>query len=112
MIPRLIALAFTVALGGCYVPIARFTAIGNPPSDAGETPPARRVRGESCRWWIFGATLGLPRIEEAVDDALRHAGTTGVLRDVELVSFHPVYGPLGRHCYLIIGTAADATGSP
>jgi hypothetical protein len=34
-----------------------------------------------------------------------------VLRDVELVSVHPVDGPAGRHCYVIIGIPPDAGGS-
>jgi hypothetical protein len=102
-----LAVVLGVLLGGCVVPIGRFTAIGDPAGADDATPPAR-IHGETCHWWIFGITFGIPRVEDAVADALARAGTTGVLRDVELVSVHPVYGPLGKHCYVIAGTLADA----
>jgi hypothetical protein len=110
MIARL-SLVLALSLSACAVPIARFTAIGDPAGGAADATPAAPVHGESCRWWILGATLGLPSIEEAVADAVAHAGTSGVVRDVELVSFHPVYGPLGRHCYVISSIPAPS-GTP
>lgn len=101
-------LALATTLSACNVPIAHFTAIGDPSREAADDGTTVRVRGESCRWWILGVTLGLPRIEEAVDDALARAGTTGVLRDVDLVSVHPVYGWGGKHCYVVEGTVMEA----
>ena len=109
MIVRRWAIALALASSACEVHIAHFTAIGNPVRDAAEVPSSQPVRGETCRWWVLGVTLGLPRIEDAVADALEHAGTNGVVRDVDLVSVHPVYGPAGRHCYLITSTPT-ATG--
>jgi hypothetical protein len=101
-------LALATALSACSVPIAHFTAIGDASREAPDGGTTVRVHGESCRWWILGVTLGLPRIEEAVDDALAHAGTTGMLRDVDLVSFHPFYGWGGKHCYVVEGTVVEA----
>jgi hypothetical protein len=103
--PRVLVVTIACVLTACHVPIAHFTVVGDAagivaPSDA----PVERVTGRSCRWWILGVELGLPRIEEAVADALARAGTTGVLRDADLVSVHPVYGPAGIHCYEITGT--------
>jgi hypothetical protein len=111
VIVRRLSLALVLMLSACAVPIARFTAIGDPAGGAGDAIPAAPVHGESCRWWILGATLGLPSIEEAVADAVARAGTSGVLRDVELVSLHPVWGPAGRHCYVISGIPSDS-GTP
>jgi hypothetical protein len=54
--------------------------------------------------------LGLPRIEDAVADALARAGADGVLVDAELVSRHPVYVLAGRHCYVVTGRAVRADG--
>ena len=45
---------------------------------------SRRVKGESCLTQIIGIPLGgFPQIEEAMQKALKQAGTTS-LRDVEL----------------------------
>jgi hypothetical protein len=93
---------------GCRVPIARFSAIGEPPSAAGTAragpPQGERTTGYSCRWWILGVTLGVPHIEEAVADAVERSGAAGLLLDADLVSVHPAYGPLGKHCYEITAT--------
>jgi hypothetical protein len=98
------ALAFAC---GCRVPIARFTAVGEPPP-ADATVAAHgspeRTTGYSCRWWVLGLTLGVPHIEEAVADAVSRAGASGPLLDADLVSVHPAYGPWGRHCYEVTGT--------
>lgn len=97
------------ALAACHVPIARFTVVGDPaapgPAHATTTTPTttERVTGTSCRWWFAGIHPGLPRMDEALADALARAGT-GLLRDAELVSSHQAYGPVGRHCYELTGT--------
>lgn len=64
------------------------------------------MTGRACRWWVLGVPLGLPRIEDAVADALGSGG--GTLRDADLASVHPVYGPIGRHCYVITGIPSEA----
>jgi len=110
VIVRRLAIALALGLSACEVQIAHFTAIGNPVHDAVDVPSSVPIHGETCRWWVLGVTLGLPHIEDAVADALEHAGTNGVVRDVDLVSVHPVYGPAGRHCYLITSTPT-ATGA-
>ncbi len=104
MTRRLAGVLLGMTLAGCTVPIGRFSAIGNPDS-GGATGTPTPTHGESCHWWVLGVTLGVPRIEEAVADALANAGATGALRDASLASNHPVYGPLGKHCYTISGTA-------
>ena len=116
--PAAVSVLVAVACG-CNVPIGRFTAIGDPTLTAAvvANAPAERVTGRSCRCWILGITLGVPHIEEAVADALRDSGGTGLLLDADLVSVHPVWGPGGRHCYEITGTPwhpprADVASSP
>jgi hypothetical protein len=109
---RLCAIAALAGtLTACDVRIANLTLAGTAarPGAAFAKAP-QRTTGTSCRWWILGQTLGLPRIEEAVADALARAGSSGWLRDVEIDSVHPVYGPVGRHCYVVTGTtwAAEA----
>ena len=117
-----IRIAFVAALAcmvsGCRVPIARFSAIGEPPSGAVAVSAGtsqERTTGYSCRWWVLGLTLGVPHIEEAVADAVNRSGAAGLLLDADLVSVHPAYGPLGRHCYEITGTpwhpSRDAGGA-
>jgi hypothetical protein len=60
--------------------------------------------GESCRFWLVGIPSGLPKVDEAIDDAL--APVHGILmRDVTVRSVHPVYGLFGWHCYRIRGEA-------
>jgi hypothetical protein len=108
---RGLVIALALASSACNVPIAHFTAIGDPAGGAGNAMSADPVRGETCHWWVLGVTFGLPHVEDAVADALARAGTTGVLRDVDLTSVHPVYGPAGRHCYVVTGTPADAGGA-
>ena len=51
----------------------------------------------------MGITLGVPSMQEAIDDALANAGASGVLADVDLVSDHPFYGLAGEHCYVVSG---------
>ena len=94
-----------ILLAGCHVPIGHFTALGDPAKLVRGAPATTaRTTGESCRWWILGITLGVPNMQEAIDDALANAGASGVLADVDLVSWHPIYGPAGKHCYLVSGT--------
>jgi hypothetical protein len=70
-----VVVAALLALAGCRVPIAELAVIQvatttGPPVHLGS------VTGRSCRWWALGVPLGLPRIEEAVHDALdQHGGT-------------------------------------
>ena len=96
--------ALAGALSACTVRIGQFATAGTaadaPPATVA---PAERVTGSSCRWWVLGLTLGLPRMEDALADAVARAGTVW-LRDVDLDSVHPFYGPVGRHCYVVTGT--------
>ena len=100
-----IAAAFAALLvAGCHVPIGHFTVLGDPATlTPGATSTRTRTTGESCRWWVLGITLGVPSMQEAIDDALANAGASGVLADVDLVSEHPVYGLAGKHCYVVSG---------
>ena len=102
---RIAAVLVAILLAGCHVPIGHFTVIGNPATLVpGASVAPTRTTGESCRWWVLGITLGVPSMQEAIDDALTHAGASGVLADVDLVSEHPVYGLAGKHCYVVSGT--------
>ena len=95
----------TCVLCACRVPIAHLSAVGAPPADAvAGHASSERTTGYSCRWWVLGVTFGVPRIEEAVTDALASSEGASVLLDADLVGSHPVYGLIGRHCYEITGT--------
>jgi hypothetical protein len=98
-----VALA-AILVAGCHVPIGHFTVLGDPATIApGARASTIRTTGSSCRWWVLGITLGVPSMQEAIDDALANAGASGVLADVDLVSDHPVYGLAGEHCYVVSG---------
>jgi hypothetical protein len=100
-------IAFALAailVAGCHVPIGHFTVLGDPATIvSGARPSTTRTTGSSCRWWVLGITLGVPSMQEAIDDALANAGASGVLADVDLVSDHPIYGLAGEHCYVVSG---------
>ena len=101
---RIAAVLVAILVAGCHVPIGHFTVIGDPATLArGGTASTARTTGESCTWWVLGLTLGVPSMQEAIDDALKNAGASGVLADVDLVSEHPVYGLAGKHCYVVSG---------
>jgi len=106
-VTRVVAAAL-LTLAGCSVPIAELTVI-QVATTTGAQVYLGSVTGRSCRWWALGVPLGLPRIEEAVHDALDDHGGT-MLRDIVLRSDHPVYGPIGRHCYTVLGTAWGSGG--
>jgi len=102
---RIAALLAAILVAGCHVPIGHFTVLGDPARLVpGATTAPTRTTGESCRWWVLGITLGVPSMQEAIDDALANAGASGVLADVDLVSEHPIYGLAGKHCYVVSGT--------
>ena len=107
---RLAVVFAAIVVAGCHVPIGHFTVLGDPATLVpGATVTGTRTTGESCRWWVLGITLGVPSMQEAIDDALARAGASGVLADVDLVSEHPVYGLAGKHCYVVSGTPWTAT---
>jgi hypothetical protein len=58
--------------------------------------------GRSCRWWVLGVPFGLPRIDEAMTDALEQADGL-LLRDLVITSAHSVWLLFGRHCYVVQG---------
>ena len=98
-------IAGACVLCACRVPIAHLSAIGEPSVGAVAVhASSQQTTGYSCRWWVLGVTFGVPRIEEAVADALANSEGASVLLDAELVGSHPVYGLIGRHCYEITGT--------
>ena len=102
---RIAALLAAILVAGCHVPIGHFTVLGDPARLVpGAAAAPTRTTGESCRWWVLGITLGVPSMQEAIDDALANAGASGVLADVDLVSEHPIYGLAGKHCYVVSGT--------
>jgi hypothetical protein len=89
---------------GCAVQIASWSA-ATPPGVAaarGDEPTRGRFTGRSCRWWLLGVPFGLPRMEEAMADALAQGGGTS-LRNLTITSEHPTYGPVGRNCYAVKG---------
>ena len=105
MKPLTALIAGACVLCACRAPIAHLSAIGEPPAGAiAVRASSEQTTGYSCRWWVLGVTFGVPRIEEAVADALANSEGASVLLDADLVGSHPVYGLIGRHCYEITGT--------
>ena len=105
MKPLTALIAGVCVLCACRTPIAHLSAIGEPLAGAVAVhPSSAQTTGYSCRWWVLGVTFGVPRIEEAVADALARSEGASVLLDADLVGSHPVYGLIGRHCYEITGT--------
>jgi hypothetical protein len=51
---------------------------------------------------VMGVPFGLPRIEDAMADALAQGQGTA-MRNFVVVSEHPFYGPVGRNCYAVKG---------
>lgn len=91
------------AATACAVRIAQLDELA---VDAGPEPRAATgaAEGRHCRWWILGVPLGLPRIDAAAREALAQHSAL-MLRDVEVTSEHPTWGPVGQHCYRVRGTA-------
>jgi len=103
--PLTALIAGACVLCACRVPIAHLSAIGELPAGAVAVhASSEQTTGYSCRWWVLGVTFGVPRIEEAVGDALANTEGASVLLDADLVGSHPVYGLIGRHCFEITGT--------
>jgi len=97
-------LCTAVLAAGCNVPIARLDELALESAPA-PTEALGPVEGRVCRLWLFGVPLGhLPRIDDATRAALAERGGSA-LRDVLVTSEHPVWGPVGRHCYHVEGTA-------
>jgi hypothetical protein len=100
---RTLLVGTALLAAGCSVPIGRIDELelepGPPPTEA--LGPAE---GRVCRLWVLGVPFGLPRIDDAARVALAQRGGR-VLRDVRVASVHPVWGLVGRHCYLVQGTA-------
>lgn len=111
MTSRLACLILAVMLGGCTVRVASLPIVAPHPvgADVIRTAQSRGWReGASCRFWILGVPFGLPKIEEAMDAALRPVGGA-YLRSATLYSAHPTYVVYGWHCYLVHGEAYGAT---
>ena len=71
MKPLTALIAGACVLCACRVPIAHLSAIGELPAGAVAVhASSEQTTGYSCRWWVLGVTFGVPRIEEAVADAL------------------------------------------
>jgi hypothetical protein len=89
----------------CSPRIATLAAAAADPVDADGLRQAtfrRAAAGTSCRWFVLGIPLGLPRIDEAVAGATAGGGGT-FMRNVGVWSVHRFYGLAGRHCYTVRG---------
>lgn len=102
---RLIIVALAALLAGCSVNVAELTIAAPrlPSPEMLQNATSRgHQAGESCRFWFLFAHFGLPKVDEAMDNAMRPVG--GVyMRDVTVYSVHPVYGVCGWHCYRVVG---------
>ena len=97
------ALCAALLAAGCNVPIAQLDELALEPGPSAEQTLGP-TEGRDCRWWLLGIPLGLPRIDGAVRAALAARGARS-LRDVQITSEHPVWGPVGKHCYGVRGVA-------
>jgi hypothetical protein len=90
---------------GCTVNVAelKVAAARTPPEDVMRTAVYRGWGdGESCRFWVLAAHFGLPKVDEALDNALRPVNGA-FMRDVTVLSVHAVYVFFGWHCYRVVG---------
>ena len=97
-------IALAASLYGCSVPVAKLTVVApDPLTEArAESAVSQGWRdGESCRLWVLGIS-GLPQVDEAVRDAMQPVHGA-YMRDVTVLSVHPVYGLFGWHCYHVRG---------
>lgn len=100
--------AVAALLAGCVGTTGHLAALSThalPPADLLTRAPAHHVIGRSCIRVIFIIPTRMPKIDEAVDDALRQAGGR-VLTDVR-VRYEVTYLPFffGIACYVAEGDA-------
>jgi hypothetical protein len=103
---RLLAtVSLCAALGttaGCAVRIAALSAATTKRITRDAMVARGRWTGRSCRWWVLGVPFGLPRIDEAMTDALKRADGL-LLGDLVITSVHSVWLLFGSHCYVVEG---------
>ena len=90
---------------GCSVQVASLSVAAPqaPTAEVARTAVSRGWgEGDSCRFWVLGATFGLPQVDEAIVQAMRPV-QGAFMRDVTVYSVHPVYGLFGWHCYHVVG---------
>ena len=106
-IARISVSSLMVVILGCSIHVASLSLAIPRRVSADRMRTARSLgwrRGESCRFWLVGVPFGLPKVDEAIEDAL--APVHGILmRDVVVQSVHPTYGLFGWHCYQVRGEA-------
>ncbi len=100
MTARLALVAVLLGIAGCAAGIGGWSAASTTGAVATGTSRGR-FEGRSCRWFVF-VPFGLPQIDEAIADAVARGGGTS-MRDVSVVSAHPLYGPVGKNCYVVKG---------
>ena len=97
-----LALAGTV---GCAVHVASLSVVTTKriAADRIRSATSRGWRdGHSCRFWLVGLPFGLPKVDEAIDEALAPVGGI-VMRNVTVTSAHSAYVLFGWHCYRVRG---------
>ena len=75
----ILALAAAICMGGCRTRIADLTLVSTKNIDLSSTSldirTGQRVTGQDCVYSVFGLIpLGVPNLQEAVDDALEKVG--------------------------------------
>jgi len=75
----LFSCAFCLIFTGCTTRIADLTLVSTKNIDLSDArldiTKGKRTKGESCRYWLLGLIpLGVPNLQEAVDDALEKGG--------------------------------------
>jgi hypothetical protein len=102
---RALLLSLLAGSAGCSVQVASLTVAAShaPTEEVARTALARGWgEGDSCRFWVLGATFGLPKVDEAIDQAMRPL-QGAFMRNVTVYSVHPVYILFGWHCYHVVG---------
>jgi hypothetical protein len=100
--PAALAAALVAAGAGCSVPIGTLRTVAADATPGRVLSALGHAQGRSCRWWVLGVPLGLPKIDEAVRAAVAARGGAA-LRDARVSSDHPLWFFVGQHCYTVSG---------
>ena len=94
-------------LGGCTYRVTRFGVLSPHATLAtAQHSAARQVTGEDCAWVLF-VPLGLPNLQDAINDALAKAGPQYDALANGTVYFDNQALWVGRRCFRVVGTPID-----
>jgi len=107
----LLCLIAALAISGCSNRLVDFTIIStkNVALRFEDTGMGPRVEGKDEVWWILSIPLGVPNLEEAIDDAIETAGPQyDALIDGVLYSYAYWFVLTGVNGYRVEGTPINS----